>query len=730
MKQGIGVSAHQSNAQLGREEVIDLRHYWRVLMKNKWNIVGFSAVITVFVILIVFSMRPVYQSSATVLIESESAKLLSIEEVYGINSQNQEYFLTQFEILKSRRLAERVVDSLNLTQHPEFDPRQKSGFSLKSLLPIGEEKQLNEALVRAVVIQSFKNRLTISPVHNTQLVKVTFESYGPELAKDVANTMVEEFINSHLEAKLEVTAKATTWLSSRMEGLSDKLEASELRLQEYREQEQLVDVKGILTLSTQELEELTTQFVQARQKRSQLENIYTQVDLLRNKSASELLSIPEVLNHPIIKSLRENEAEAQRRVAELSERYGPKHPQMIAAVAERDSATEDIRKQVQDIIVGIGREYQAAKQSEQSLQASIDAMKQRVQSISRKEFKVRELEREVNANRQLYDMFVKRLKETDETGGNVSAHARLVDPAVTALQPVKPKKKLIVVLAALMSGMLAAGIALLLDLLDSTLKRPEDVEERLHESLLGLVPQVKGKETDVAFNGFTHDKQSSFAEAIRTIRTGFVLSSLDEPAKVTVVTSSLPNEGKSTISLNLTLALAQMEKVLLIDADMRHPTLAKTCGFGHHTPGLSNLVAGSADVKQCIHKWEEGGIDVMPAGVVPANPLELLSSKRFTQVLEGLAKYYDRIIIDSPPTQAVSDSLVLSSHADAMIYVVKADTTHIPVVKNGIKRLRDVNAPIVGVVLNAIDTDKATRYDGYYGTYYGQEAQEMPIKDA
>lgn len=203
------------------------------------------------------------------------------------------------------------------------------------------------------------------------------------------------------------------------------------------------------------------------------------------------------------------------------------------------------------------------------------------------------------------------------------------------------------------------------------------------------------------------------------------MSNLDAPAKITVVTSSTPNEGKSTIALNLGEAFAQMEKVLVIDADMRRPTVAKTCGLSRQAQGLSNLVTDTAAAKDCIHRWEVGKMDVMPAGLVPPNPLELLSSKRFAQMLEGLKKHYDRIIIDSAPTQAVSDALVLSSLADAVIYVVKADSTSLSLVKGCLKRLNDVNAPINGVVLNGMDMDKqgaySDQYAHYYGGYYGAD---------
>lgn len=729
MIQGISMSSKielNNPVSSSVDEVIDLRHYWRVLMRQRWNIIGFSGVVTLLAILLAWSMAPTYRATTTLLIEANQAKVVSIEEVYGLNTQADEYFLTQFEILKSRQLAERTVRRLDLINHPHFNPQDTGGFSFRSLIPGGES--LATPTQDEIIIEltnKFMEQLTISPVRKTQLVKISFDSLSPELSAAAANAMADVYIESYLEAKLEVTRKAADWLGGRLENLRDKLDVSELALQNYRERENLLDIKGVHSLASTELEELTTQLIKARQRRSELENLYRKASSLKNRSAEELLSIPEVLAHPLIKGLKEDEAKANRQVSELAKRYGVKHPKMQSAQDEKIRAVKAIRHQVLSIISSIGRDFEVAQDNEASLKRQVDTLKADVQRISRKNFKLRELEREANTNRQLYSMFMTRIKETDEAGGMQAAHARVIDSAIVPSLPIKPKKKLIVILAALASGMFAVVLAFVLDILDNTLRRPEDVEERLHETLLGVVPLDKSRPTDEAFEAFVSDNRSPFAESIRTIRTGFVLSNLDAPAKITVVTSSTPNEGKSTIALNLGEAFAQMEKVLVIDADMRRPTVAKTCGLSRQAQGLSNLVTDTAAAKDCIHRWEVGKMDVMPAGLVPPNPLELLSSKRFAQMLEGLKKHYDRIIIDSAPTQAVSDALVLSSLADAVIYVVKADSTSLSLVKGCLKRLNDVNAPINGVVLNGMDMDKqgaySDQYAHYYGGYYGAD---------
>lgn len=704
-----------------QEEVIDLRHYWRVLMQHKWSIMALSVVVTLLTILVVFSMKPVYQATTTVLIESEQAKVLSIEDVYGLNTSNKEYFLTQFEILKSRELAEKVIRRLKLDRHPLFDPRQaEGGFSLKSLIPVSSETQApSEQEIFDSVVQSFTSNLTIAPVRKTQLVKIRFQSQDPALAAQIANTLADVYIESHLEAKLDLTRKAASWLGERLGDLRGKLQVSEEKLQTFREKEQLLDVSGVRTLNAQELDELTRRFVEARNLSDQLQNIQNQVkDLGENPSAELLMGLPSVLKHPLVQSLKEVQAKAEGKVVELSKRYGPKHPKMIAAQSEADSALSELRRQVIRVTRGIETDYVIAAQTKSSVEQQLDQAKTRLQKVNRKEFQLRELEREVQTNRQLYDMFMTRAKETDEAGGLQAAHARVIDTAVAPRLPIKPKKKLIVLLALVVSGMFGVVVAFLFDALDNTVRTPDDVEEKLRAPMMGFLPLVKDNKTEEAFEGFVSDSKSNFAESIRTIRTGLMLSSIDNPHKVTVVTSSVPNEGKSTLSLNLAEAVGQMEKTLLIDADMRRPTLAKTLKLPRSAPGLSNLVAGTADYKECVHKLEGSTVDVITSGMVPGNPLELLGSKRFAVVIKKLSEVYDRIIIDSAPTHAVSDAMVLSTYADAVLYVVKADDTAAPLAAKGITRLKEVGAPITGVVLNKVDIEKTSRYGDYYAQYY------------
>ncbi|GAA5525033.1 hypothetical protein Maes01_01593 [Microbulbifer aestuariivivens] len=723
--------AQDNNSQQERllqEEVIDLRQYWRILDRFKWRIAALALAVAMLATMVVFSMTPRYQATATLMIEAEQPKALSIEEVYGLDSSRKEYFLTQFEILKSRRIAEQVVERLALTQHPLFDPdQQEPSFKekVKGWLPfLAANEVLSEEELQALKLESVTDAvsasLTIAPVRNTQLVKISFESESPELAAQVANTVAEVFIDSHLQAKLDMTQQATSWLNDRLEDLRVKLEGSEARLQSFQESQGLVDVAGVQGLQAQELNEITSQLIEARRELKQAESIHALVKS-RGTDIAALASLPEVLNHTVIANIKQSETQAERRVSELSRRYGPKHPKMIAARDELQSVQDKLRSEVRQLIGGIQNDYETAQANVRALERELEQAKGEYQQISRKQTRYNELKREVEVNRQLYSAFLTRFKETSETSGFEAANARLMDPAIAPRKPAKPKKLLIVALAFVVSVMFGVMLAFLIEALNDGIRNPDDVENKLAQRMIGMLPWVQHeKDQRLSLTTFFDNAQHQFSEAVRTLRTSLVLSHLETPAKVISVTSSVPGEGKTTVAENLAFALAQMEKVLLIDADMRRPSVGKDFGLPVYHPGLSNLIAGSNSLAECIHHDEKSGLDVMPAGAVPPNPQEMLSSPSFHKVLETLVNQYDRVIIDTAPAQVVSDALVVSRVADSMLYVVKADSTRQKMITTGIGRLLQVGAKLDGVVLNQLDTSSKA---SYYGDYYGYQGE-------
>ena len=705
-------------------EVIDLTHYWHVIRRQAKKIIALSAVVTLLAVLVALVLTPKYKATATLLIEAEEAKVLSIEEVYGIGGQSSEYFLTQFEILKSRELARRVVEEKGLISNPEFNPYHpdnKKSFSLKEMI-LGESEPPTDEEILKKTTDTFWEAIEVSPVRKTQLVKVSVMSESAALAPELANALANAYINSQMEAKVGLTQQAASWLSERLGGLKDKLNESERRLQEYREANNLVDVEGVNTLVAKEIDQITQRLVEARAKRVELEGTYTQLQSLGDTSYENLSSLPSIINNPLVLRLRESETAAELKVSELSKRYGPLHPKMIAAQSDLSAVRDSVHTQMKRIASSIANDFNVSRAKERSLMAAMDDAKSRAKDLNRTEFKHSEYMREVKANRSLYETFFNRVRETTATGDLQTANARVVDPAVIPDFPAKPNKKLIVALAMVVSAMFGVALAFLLDALDATVKNAEDVERKLNSSLLGVVPlipdQVQAGEWDGALvRAFVEDSDHSFTESVRTLRTSLTLAGLEKPVQVMLMTSSVPGEGKTTTSSNLAEAFGQMEKTLLIDADMRRPTVAKKLGLPTGGLGLSSAVAYPDTLDECIQHVEDLGIDVIPAGPVPPNPLELLASKSFRELLETLRGRYQRIIIDSAPMHAVSDALYLLTLVDGVVYVVKADETRDKLIKSGMTRLEDSNARVLGVVLNQIDLHKEARYGGGYAGY-------------
>jgi succinoglycan biosynthesis transport protein ExoP len=711
-------------ASLGQPqgETLDIIEYWRAIAKRRWSILGLTILVAILATLIVHSIRPSYRGTATLLIEQGKNKVVSIEDVYNQGFTSREYFQTQAEILKSDELARKAVEKLKLTTHPDYDPRQAQPGPMSRITGLFSEPQppTEEGILRSV-IKRFKSDLQIQLVRNSQLVQIAFTAHDRELAAKVPNELANIYIENDLDARVAMTQKASEWLRGRMGELKDKVDASEKALQDYRDRAQIVDTKGLaMSGAGRQLEELTRSLVEARAKRAEAESAYSQVQQIRSgKLQANYESIPAVLRHPLVQKLKEVEGDAERRLSDAAKRYGPEHPKMIQARAELDAARENTRRQEEVVVQGLAKEYEFARANEAAVERALAQSKGDIQNINRKEFQLGILERDVQQNRNLYEMFVNRLKETSVGSDVQSTIARVIDPATVPGGPYSPNKGQIVGIATAMALVIAAMLALLLDRLNNTLNSTSDVENRLGVPALGVLQKIKGfsKKGFISELAFFNDTQSTFSEAVRTVRTSVLMSALDHQHKVVVITSSVPEEGKTTLSFNLACALGQVKKVLLVDGDLRRPKIGKLVGRDSKTPGLADLVAGQAQVSQCVFFDERAGVHILPAGTVPPNPLELLSSKRFEDVVSKLKEAFDIVIIDSAPLQLVSDAQVLSQFASALIYVVKADSTPYQVAQNGIKKLRRINAPILGVVLNQLDLEKAEKYYGEYSGY-------------
>jgi succinoglycan biosynthesis transport protein ExoP len=720
-----------------QEQIVDLKAYWNIVMRAKWKILGFSFFTTLLVAIFVAGMIPVYRATASLLMKADQDRAVSIDAVYSLDTSRKEYFLTQFEILKSRVVSEQVIDKLKLANNPEFLPEENNSVLtqfksyIKDLLPINSQRthaddEFDARRGKVKLIEAFQSRLSIEPVRMTQLVAVSFEATDPKLAALVANTVGDVYITLEMSAQLDSTQKATLWVKGRLEELRKNLEKSIDEQQAYRIKENLIDIesKGVRSIASDELESLTNSYLAAKQKRFAAETISLFVSKLKDGDIDSLLSLPEISNHPLIKDIKRIEIESEKRVSELSFRYGKKHPKLVSAKAELAAVQKNLKQQVTKLMRGIAKELTAAKDNERRVRQALNNEKSKFQLITNQEQGYLKLQREVEANRNLYKTFLQRYKEMDITIDLEVQQARILDKAEVPLFPAKPKKKLIVLLAFIASFGFAIVLTFVLNSLNDSFRSAAEVESKLGLRLLGLIPLVKLKRKQVLpLHLFFDSTYKGFSEAIRTLRTGFVLSHIDNNHKVVVVTSSVPGEGKTTTAINIAFAMAQMEKTLLIEADMRRPSFTKVFSLAPYQNGLSNVISGRETLASCIIHDEISGLDILSAGFIPPNPLELLASKKFVTLLDELKQQYERIIIDSAPTQAVSDVLHISKNADSVIYVVRSESTKQAVAKKGIERLLEVGAKIDGIVLNRVNIKTANKdagYAGYYD-YYGYD---------
>lgn len=708
---------------------LNLHDFWLLIKERQWQIYKLVVAVMLLATLVVFQMTPIYRSTALLLIENAKSKVLTINDLYEGQRDSMEAFNSQVQILKSRPVAEKVIRNLKLSEHPEMVPLSKSSW-FGAEAATGTREQAAAKLQEAVM-RKFESSLTIEPIIKSQMVRVSFDSTDREFAAKVANAVVEAYIDNELDARSQMTQKANSWLLQRMEGLRKKLEESEQALQNFREKENIIDNRGVvLSGSGKQFEEVSTNLVAARWRLAEAQSAYNQVKGHKEQAIEVFESIPAVLKDPTVQQMKHAETEATRKVIEYKGRYGYAHPKMIAAETDQKSMRQALTRAVEAAINGIYREYELARANAEAAAVAQAQIKADIQTISRKEFKLGVLRREVESNKQLYDTFVGRAKETEVSTNMQSTTGRLIDPAVVASAPLKPKKLTTIAIAGILALLVGIALVILLDYLDSGLRSVPDVERRLGVDVLGAIQTLEKSEGEPfkPARAFLEDPNSLFSESVRTIRTAVLLSAIDDPHRVVAVTSTLPGEGKTTVAINLAFALGHMKKVLIVDADIRRPSVGNAIGEGiGEGAGLIDLLVGEASINECIRKTSSPNVFVLPAGKSFNSPLELISSQKFCDTVNKMKEMFDVVLIDCPPLKPVSDALVISQYTNAVIYVVEADATPHQLASEAIKRLRAINAPLLGVVLNLVDYKKPDRYGHYAYQYaYGQEPSKPP----
>ncbi|SMB22884.1 Exopolysaccharide biosynthesis protein [Sterolibacterium denitrificans] len=712
------------------DDTIDLRELWNVIVKRKGTVLTFFLITVVAVLTATFLMTKIYRASMTLQIEQQEAKVMKIEEVSPseTSGSSKDFYQTQYELLKSRTLAQRVIEQLNLAEHPLYRKDEKEKETWGKLLGGSQDDPARETVegeTEAKLVNTFLDQLTIEPLRNSRLVKVHFDSPDARLAARVANTVATVFINLNLERRMDASSYAKTFLQERLQQIKVKLEDSEKALNEFTRKEGIVKPgEKQPSPDSQAMQEFTTALAKAQGERIQAESLYRQVQ------AGDSSALPAVLESKVIQEYKARRAQLEGDYQEGLKIYKPAYPKMQQIEAQIAELQAKIDEEINAIRGALKAKYEAALAQEALFAGKLQESKSTVLDVQDRSFQYNLLQREVDTNRQLYEGLLQRYKEVGVAGGVGVNNITVVDKAEVPLLPFKPKVMLNALIAAFLGLFGGIGLAFLFEHLDDTIKQPEDLEKLLGLPVLGIVPAVKGtadgQELAVTENA---DPRSGFAEAHRSIRTALQFSTAEGMPKVLMLTSTSMGEGKSTTALSLAIHFAQAGKtVLLVDCDLRKASLHKKLSISNET-GLTNHLAGEAQPAAITRATHVPKLFLVPSGPLPPNPAELLGSSKMVQFLNLAAEKFDHVLIDGPPVLGLADAPLLGSLAEATLLVVEAGSTGRDHARNAVKRLLATRSRLIGGILTKVGARGSSYgyYNNYYYYQYGESKPERPM---
>lgn len=716
-------------------EKIDLRQLQDFVWR-RWRLIAATTfAVMALAFLVLLTLQPRYTSTAQILLEPRKEKIFGSDNILPELSLDAANVDSQLAVLQSANLLRRVVEKEKLTGDPEFNTPPRAGL-LDFVLDIfksGENDEKpkatkNDATIPPEVMRSIKRlreALDVQRVNRTYVLSISVTLEDPDKATRLANAVADAFVVDKLDARYDAARRASSWLAERMEGLREQVRQSEEAVAKFRRDNNLVTTtgEGKITISEQQLSELNAKLISARAETAEKRAKYEQATQVSNRGGN-LQAIPDVVRSQVIGDLRKQQAEVARKEADLVSRYNDQHPMVVNARAERRDVERSISAEVQRILINLKNDFDVAKSREESLQASLASVTGQSGLDNTIGVQLRALERVNAANKTLFDNFLNRAKITQEQSTFEEREARVISPATRPVTPSFPKKGLSEAIAGVIGLMLGVGGAAALDMLNSGFTSSREIEEKVRQPVLSAVPLISDRERKVESvvldpaRYIAAKPMSRYAESVRAIRVGIQMSDVDNPAKVILVTSSVPQEGKSTLIQALAISAGKAgHRVLIVDCDLRHPSTSKYFG-AENKSGLVDLLAGTVSFEQATLSL--GGIMVLPAGTKTQNPPDLLGSARMKKLVENMRAAFDYVLIDSPPLEPVVDAKVLTALVDKVLFVVRWKATPREIVIKHLDYLgRDHR--LAGIALNLVDEAKAPRYGAYShhsGQYY------------
>lgn len=708
---------------------IDLLAYWRILVKRRWLVLSILGGVVALALLATLMATPIYRATAVLQLEKEGQQVVQVEGVQpgGDSGWDPDFLTTQYELIRSRSLAERVANELNLTE-AALERISAPGWTSRMLAllrpkakeaPTEAETKVDAASQLRTAASVVRGGLSVEPVRSSRLVKIHYDSPSPQFSARVANAISEGFIASGLERRFGASSYAKTFLEDQLKLTKAKLEQSERQLVAFAQKENIVNTgEGGQSLATQNLTQLNAALAAAQDQRIRAE--------ARWRQASSGAMPADMIGNSNIRPLQQQKAVLQGTYQQKLQTFKPDYPEMQQLKGQIDELNRQIAQETGGVRASVRAEYSAAAAQERMLMNQIAALRTQALDVDGRSIQYNILKREVDTNRELYDGLLQRFKEVGVAGDVRSNNISIIDRAEVPSGRFKPSLFRNLAMGLLLGSMLGVLIAFLLEFLDDTLKTPDDVEQKLRLAVLGIIPRLGPKENLLSV---AKDTRSSFSEAYRSVRTALQFATDHGVPKTLLVTSTGPGEGKSTTALALARNFAELGKrVLLIEADMRNPSLHRTLGLQGHGVGLSNLLAGGATLSQSTVEAPEERFKVILAGPLPPNPAELLSGSKLVSALTIAREHYDQIIIDGPPVLGLADAPILSNVVEGTLLVVNSSKTRISAAQAALKRLLTARARVVGALLSKYDPKTAGygygygyQYESYYA--YGRKPQ-------
>lgn len=702
---------------------LNLGIYWHIIVKHRFVIGGAVLVALAVGVLLTLMTTPIYRATATIQIDREAARVVDIEGTESLKGGDADFYETQYALLKSRSLAERVVQRENLASDPDF-MSQEEGSSFSAIGRLFGRKQEAPVLSGSpaqrarVAANRVKNGLAIAPVRGSRLVNISYESSDREVAQRVVNAVAENFIGANLDRRFEGAGYARNFLEEKLATVKAQLEKSERDLVAYAQSQGIVSVATSTSptggaadtagssLTAADLVAMNSALTIAKGARIAAEQRW-------NQARTSGMSLPQIMANPAVQSLRSQQATLQAKYQENLSTYKPDFPIMLALKAQIDALDGQIAAEAASVRQSVQAEYQLALRQEQELAGQVSSLKGGVMDLRGRSIQYNILQREVDTNRSLYDGLLQRYKDIGVAGGIGANNISIVDRAQTPRSPYKPNLMNNLAVALGVGLLLGLAIAFGLESLDETIKVPEDIEGKLGMPLMGAIPML---EKGVSIDEAMADARSSLSEAYYSVRTALQFSTNDGVPRSLLVTSARPSEGKSTTATALARNFAKLGmNVLLVDGDLRNPSLHRVLRADSGT-GITNYLTGSATMAELIQATDQPNLSFIPCGPLPPNPAELLAGATIRAMIAEAEANFDLLVIDGPPVMGLADAPLLASAVAGTVLVIEAGQTRRGLAKAALRRLALGNARILGGILSKFNVRSA----GYgYGYGYG-----------